>query len=33
MGGGRIVFDAPDRLHYLAQEEMNIYLIEEQIRD
>ena len=31
MGGGRIVFDSPDRLHYLAGEGEGVYLVEEKI--
>jgi hypothetical protein len=31
-GGGRIVFDSPDSLHYLAVMSGNIYLVEERLR-
>ena len=30
--GGRIIFDSPDSLHYLAQKGSNIYLVEERIK-
>jgi hypothetical protein len=30
--GGRIVFDSPDGLHYLAREGSKIYLVEEKIK-
>ena len=32
IGGGGIVFDSPDRLHYLAMKGNSIYLVEERIR-
>ena len=31
-GGGRIVFDSPDSLHYLAIKGNIVYLVEEKIR-
>ena len=30
--GGRIVFDSPDGLHYLAKEGSKLYLVEEKIK-
>jgi hypothetical protein len=30
--GGRIIFDSPDRLHYLAAKGTDIYLVEERIK-
>jgi hypothetical protein len=33
LGGGRIIFDSPDRLHYLAEKDGGgIYLVEEHIK-
>ena len=32
IGGGRIVFDSADRLHYLARKGDDIYLVEERIQ-
>ncbi|HDQ00520.1 MAG TPA: hypothetical protein ENN22_15240 [bacterium] len=32
IGGGRIVFDSPDSLHYLVLKGSSIYLVEERIR-
>ncbi len=32
LGRGRIVFDLPDTLHYLAQKGTSIYLVEEEIK-
>lgn len=32
IGGGRIIFDSSDTLHYLAQEGDDMYLVEEKIR-
>ncbi len=31
-GGGKVVFDSPDSLHYLALRDDKIYLVEEKIR-
>lgn len=31
-GGGRIIFDSPDSLHYLAAKGKDIYLVEERIK-
>jgi hypothetical protein len=31
VGGGRIIFDSADGLHYLAVEDDEIYLVEERI--
>ncbi|HDQ00517.1 MAG TPA: hypothetical protein ENN22_15225 [bacterium] len=32
LGGGRVIFDSPDSLHYLAFKGSSIYLVEERIR-
>lgn len=32
MGGSGIVFDSPDSLHYLAEKDMGIYLVERKIK-
>jgi hypothetical protein len=32
VGGGRIIFDCADRLHYLAAKGDDIYLVEERIQ-
>lgn len=32
IGGGRIIFDSPNSLHYLAMQGSSIYLVEERIR-
>ena len=32
IGGGRIIFDSPDSLHYLATKGASIYLVEERIK-
>jgi WD40 repeat protein len=32
LGGGKIVFDAPDRFHYLATGGQNIYVVQEQLK-
>ena len=32
MGGGRIIFDSADSLHYLAAKGADIYLVEERIQ-
>ena len=32
LGGGRVIFDSPDSLHYLAIKGSSIYLVEERIR-
>lgn len=31
IGGGRLIFDSPESLHYLAQKGRSIYLVEEKI--
>src|SRR5262249_41214084 len=32
LGGGRLVFDAPDRLHYLVTRGQDIYVVQEQLK-
>jgi hypothetical protein len=32
LGGGKIVFDAPDRFHYLATRGQDIYMVQEQLK-
>jgi hypothetical protein len=32
IGGGKIIFDSPDSLHYLAMKGNEIYLVEERIK-
>ena len=32
IGGGRIIFDSPDRLHYISVIGSSIYLVEEEIK-
>jgi hypothetical protein len=32
IGGGKLLFDSPDRFHYLAQNGNNIYLVEETLK-
>jgi hypothetical protein len=32
LGGGKIVFDAPDRFHYLATRGQDIYVVQEQFK-
>ncbi len=32
LGGGRIIFDSPDSLHYLALRDNSVYLVEDKIR-
>src|SRR5262249_22038859 len=32
LGGGKLVFDAPDRLHYLATHGQDIYVVQEQLK-
>jgi hypothetical protein len=32
LGGGTIVFDAPDRFHYLATRGQDIYVVQEQLK-
>jgi Tol biopolymer transport system component len=32
LGGGKIVFDAPDRFHYLATSGQDIYIVQEQFK-
>ena len=32
LGGGKIVFDAPDRFHYLATRGQDIYVVQEQLK-
>ena len=33
LGGGTIVFDAPDRFHYLATHGQDIYVVQEQLKE
>ena len=32
LGGGKIVFDAPERFHYLATRGQDIYVVQEQLK-
>jgi len=32
VGGGKIVFDAPERFHYLATRGQDIYVVQERLR-
>jgi hypothetical protein len=32
LGGGKIVFDAPDRFHYLVTRGQDIYVVQEQFK-